>query len=265
MQSENRPLIVIPLHKKIPSDSEVVSLQRVLTVLPKYDFSIACPKSLDIAGYLNYFERADLRVLVERFEDSYFQSEEGYNHLMLTTEFYSRFDAWKYIIIYQLDCFIFKDEIKKWVTADYDYVGAPWFNHEQPLNFYKSLVYSKWKIIELLKRSIDFNKGEKIYVGNGGLSLRKVEKFKNILKVLKLVFKRHLRGHIHEDYIWSILVTKYFSDFKVPSAATASRFALEEIKEPINLDSLESLPMACHAWERYYPELWKSLVMKFDK
>jgi len=264
MQSGNRLVVVIPIYKEGLTESEIISLKRVIKVLSNRDFSIVCPENLAVTNYLNYFVQAGVKVLVQRFDDNYFNSIEGYNRLMLSVEFYSRFTLWTYLIIYQLDSFIFKDDLEKWIEADYDYIGAPWPNHERALNFYKSLIYSRYKLIGLLKKTIDFNKGERVFVGNGGLSFRKVSKFKMISKILHLFFRRHLAGQINEDYIWSILVTKYFASFRVPPATIASKFALEESVEPIDLGSIESLPVACHAWEKYYPLLWKSVINKFD-
>jgi hypothetical protein len=263
MQSGNKVIVVIPVYKQSLPDDEIISLQRVIKVLSKNDFSIVCAKSLDIKQYTHYFEGAGTGFSVDRFDDKYFRSISDYNRLMLSPNFYSRFQTWQYMIIYQLDCFIFKDEVEKWITGDFDYVGAPWVSYDQSLNFYRSLIYSRWKLIGLLKKSIDFNRGEKIFVGNGGCSIRKVKKFANISKILHLFFKRHLRGHVNEDFIWSVLATKYFRNFKVPTVTVASQFALEEINHPVDLDSMETLPMAAHAWKRYYPDLWQSIIVKF--
>jgi len=264
MQSENKMVIVIPVYKIALTQAEIISLQRILMVLSKYDFSLACAHSLNEGIYENYFKKAGVKISIEKFDDSFFKSIEGYNRLMLSTKFYSRFKSWDYMLIYQLDCFIFKDDIERWLEGEYDYIGSPWPHCERQLNFYKSLLYSRWSLVGALKKRIDFNQGKKIFVGNGGFSIRKIRKFENISQLLHLFFKKHLGGHVNEDYIWSILVTKYFSNFKIPSVAIASKFALEETMDPINLD-IETLPMASHAWERYYPELWQSVILKFSK
>ena len=50
----------------------------------------------------------------ESFEDEYFKGISGYNRLMMSEVFYRRFIGYEYILIYQLDAYIFKDELKKW-------------------------------------------------------------------------------------------------------------------------------------------------------
>lgn len=44
---------------------------------------------------------------------------------MLTKEFYLRFRQWEYLLIYQLDAYVFQDELMDWCNKGYDYIGAP--------------------------------------------------------------------------------------------------------------------------------------------
>ena len=71
----------------------------------------------------------------------------------MSKEFYKRFSKFKYILIYQLDCLVFSSNLKSWCQLGYDYIGAPIF-------------------IKLNTPSLDY-----CFIGNGGLSLRKVSKF----------------------------------------------------------------------------------------
>ena len=48
-------------------------------------------------------------------------------NLMLSPFFYESFLDFKYVLIHQLDVFIFKDELNYWCNQNYDYIGAPWF------------------------------------------------------------------------------------------------------------------------------------------
>ena len=43
--------IVIPIHKAIPDDNELVSLKCCFRVLGKYDIFIVCPEQLDLNVY----------------------------------------------------------------------------------------------------------------------------------------------------------------------------------------------------------------------
>lgn len=265
MQSGKEVIIVIPVYKEAMSDAERLSLERLLQTLRGYDYALVCPAALEERQYHRCFDQWNVRAEIQRFDNNYFSSIQGYNRLLLSKEFYARFGKWKYILIHQLDCLVLKDELKRWVIADYDYIGSPWVDTDRTLRFYQSLNYSRWPVLGWLKRRLDYNQGKMVTVGNGGFSLRKVERFQQISRVLSLFFRRHLQGQVNEDYIWSILVPKYFPKFKVPSAAMASKFALEKVSVAVNLDAMESLPMAVHAWEKYYPEWWQSLLTKYGK
>lgn len=80
------------------------------------------------------------------FHENYFKSIDGYNKLMLSPSFYKAFSNYEYILIYQLDAWVFKDELQHWCNQKYDYIGAP--------------IYQNNKLIG---------------IGNGGFSLRKVD------------------------------------------------------------------------------------------
>ena len=73
--------------------------------------------------------------------------------MILSADFYKHFTAWKYILILQLDVYIFgtADDLKNFVAMDKTYIGAPWT---------KEYAYS----IGIPEEKC----------GNGGLSLRKV-------------------------------------------------------------------------------------------
>jgi len=44
---------------------------------------------------------------------------------MMSPAFYDAFKAFDYILIYQLDAFVFRDELEYFCSLGYDYIGAP--------------------------------------------------------------------------------------------------------------------------------------------
>lgn len=44
---------------------------------------------------------------------------------MLEADFYRRFGKYKYMLIYQLDAFVFSDKLLDFCEMGYDYIGAP--------------------------------------------------------------------------------------------------------------------------------------------
>src|SRR6185312_14561683 len=143
---------------------------------------------------------------------------------------------YKYILFYELDAWVFRDELNYWCTKGYDYIGAPW---------------------------LDSSTKQIVGVGNGGFSLRKVNSSIRIFKRMVLLqrlrslwFKSHLQAIIrfpnfisyfkkilrinnmedvniihcasypNEDHYWAIL-SRFFCDFKVAPHDDAVRFSFE--------------------------------------
>jgi hypothetical protein len=141
--------VVIPGYNRphFTADEET-SFRHLETFLRPYDKFLVVPRSLSI-------QRAGFAL--KRFHDSYFGSAIANARLMLSREFYKAFADYRYILIYQLDALVFSDQLLDWCATDLDYVGAPWVNCED----------SPWV--------------SRPRVGNGGLSLRKVESFLKVL------------------------------------------------------------------------------------
>ena len=96
---------------------------------------------------------------------------------MLSNFFYSAFREYDYMLLYQLDAFVFKNELLYWCNKNYDYIGAPWIASKQTL----------LKKIELQFKSKRKQKRAEIFfkVGNGGFSLRRIQKFFDITEKYK--------------------------------------------------------------------------------
>ena len=123
---------------------------------PDEELSLACLR-LHAAGIPGYLVVPDDLVLnfnyagftVIRVPRGAMASIAAYNRMMLTPWFYRLFNGYRHILLYQLDCLMFGDDVTAWCRRDWSYVGAPWFG----------------------KRAPDDLKS----VGNGGFSLRRVD------------------------------------------------------------------------------------------
>jgi hypothetical protein len=165
----------------------------------------------------------------------------------LSNSFYERFLDCKYILIYQLDGLIFKDELKYWCDKNYDYIGAPWL--VQPRGIIRTISnFFNPKFDE--NRKVIFNK-----VGNGGVSLRKVESFYKISKSLGDLIQRYLKKDEHfiyrtEDVFWSIRVSDFYPDFKIPDYKEAVRFSIDRKPKLAFQLNNQILPFACHGFTK---------------
>ena len=132
--------IVIPVYKEYMDRYEEISFHRALEVFSAYPVFLVGPKG--ISGR-NYHKLKKLDIFY--FDDKYFKGISGYNRLMLSLDFYETFLDYNYILIYQLDAFVFDNNIMDWCLLGYDYIGAPWLNTNAncSLSVIKNIPFSK--------------------------------------------------------------------------------------------------------------------------
>jgi hypothetical protein len=179
---------------------------------------------------------------------------------MLSSEFYRRFHDSEYILIYQLDSFVFRDELSLWCAKGYDYTGAPWL---------KKTIYTLPIISTLNKLFFRYdrfrNKKSKqsLYnkVGNGGFSLRKIEAFQKATIVYDSKIKDYLqqkRSHLYnEDVFWATEVP----EFSYPSVTEALLFSFDKYPNYSFHLTNKRLPFGCHGWyKRKMKRFWKPVI-----
>ena len=227
--------VLIPVYKSSLSSSEARSLAQCLQVLGAHPIQLVAPAGLDTS---EYDRSAGRSLAVEYFEPAFFGSVRGYSQLLVSKVFYQRFEAHEYILIYQLDAWVFSDQLLHWCRRSYDYIGAPWLDAPPlPAGTAPLLNLSKY-----LKNK----------VGNGGLSLRRVQAHLRWAPWVSLVFKAIPKN---EDLLWTLFVP-----FKKPAAEEALGFAFELDPAQSYRLNKEQLPFGCHAWEKYDAEFWKKFI-----
>lgn len=248
-------VVVIPIYKNTLTEGERLSLNQCVKILGNYSIVFVQPESLD-SSTISF----DGRIKTECFPDKYFKTVFGYNELMLSDFFYKRFSSSKYMLIYQLDAYVFKDELMKWCAKGYDYIGAPWIESPNTLlNRFLKLFHSKRK----KEREIIFFK-----VGNGGFSLRNIKTSISVTQRFKQEIKESLTRdkddfRIMEDVFWSVKVPKLFPEFKIPGYKEALGFAMDRKPElAIKLNNNE-LPFGCHGFEKSkVKDFWELKILK---
>jgi len=249
--------VTIPIYKARITDDEILSLTQTIKVLGRYPIIFFAPASLDTSFYENYCGDK-ITFQVKKFNDDFFDGIPGYNRLMLSQEFYSSFINYKYILICQLDAFIFRDELEYWCKKGYDYIGAPYIYVD--MDAYPIKVLTKYRRLLIFLNnhfpsSYTFKK-----VGNGGLSLRNVKKTLFLLRFKKLSPK--IWETLMEDNFFQYWGNVVFPFFKLPNAIEAAKFSIElDAKKTFELIG-SKLPFGCHAFLRYEPEFWKEHIEK---
>lgn len=249
--------IVVPIYKSEINSFEYSSLMQCEKVLYKYPKAIVCPISIlpEIKRKFPHWE-------VIHFDDTFFRGIEGYNSLMLNKIFYKAFSDFKYILIYQLDAWVFRDELISWCEKDFDYIGSPWLLKPK---YYKLLpkLFLKVKAIVYKIQGKPFRKlivGDKI--GNGGFSLRKVSSFLKSIDTnrdkINIFLERSKKYHeFNEDVYWAT----QNPDFKYPQINEGLLFAIDQYPDLCYELNGKKLPFGCHGWSKPNKiEFWKQFI-----
>lgn len=229
--------IVIPIYKQFPAETELRSLKQCLTILASYPIAVVYPQGLSLEGYLPLLNQAQ-EVSFINLDPKHFTGVKSYSKLLVSKAFYQLFAEYAYLLIYQLDAWVFRDELSTWCRKGFDYIGAPWLS-EPPASQKKR---SPLRLSQLLVRR----------VGNGGFSLRKVSthiRWSRWTQILFLLLPKN------EDLLWSLFVPLH-----KPSYREALCFAFEvEPRKSLQLTE-GKLPFGCHGWEKYEKDFWHSFI-----
>ena len=242
---ENSVAVVIPIYQSTLSVAEKASLKQCMHVLGKYPVKIIKPHSLN----LDTLQKEYPAIEMISFGNEYFSGTDAYNRLLTSVEFYKTFLSFEFILIYQLDAFVFRDELSEWCRKGYDYIGAPSLHQEEFNTLGKE---SKNEYAKALSANR--------IVFNGGLSLRRIPAFIRYLKIYNWFYPAWLGN---EDMLFSqeatrLIPMKLF--LRLPTWQEALHFSFE--KSPAATFELTNnlLPFACHAWERYDPDFWSAFI-----
>ncbi|MFI5158785.1 MAG: DUF5672 family protein, partial [Sphingobacteriales bacterium] len=203
------------------------------------------------------------------FNDEYFKDIQGYNRLMLDSVFYKQLLNYKYILIHQLDAFVFKDELTEWCNRGINYIGAPWMRKKEYPNVFKAIISRGLQYLakryDIKKRGLPSKKQFDNNVGNGGFSLRKVQSFYQICieereKIAE--YNKKITHHYNEDAFWAIEVNRKKKVLNIPGYKTALQFAFELAPERSYCINHQQLPFGCHAWD-LYTDFWRPIFKEY--
>ena len=232
MPSSELVAVVIPVYRSEMSNFERISLQQCIRKLGHYPIIVVKPQSLDVSHLKTFHSNFEIK----SFDDAYFEGIDEYNLLLTQPEFYQSFEKYKYILIYQLDAFVFKDELEQWCKKGYDYVGAPYINPNG----------SAQSITDLKKPLL-----------NGGLSLRNVQASLKLIHLYKQIYGQW-PGNV--DMLFSLHSTRLFvfrPFMKLPDLNKALAFSFEQFPDHCYELTQHTLPFGCHAWEKYNLNFWR--------
>jgi Protein of unknown function (DUF5672) len=226
--------VLIPIYQLSMTPQEQYSFQQGIKVLAKYPIIIIKPQSLDVGVIQKQFSQ----ITTVSFADDYFKDIEGYNRLLTSTHFYKQFLAYDFVLIYQLDALVFRDELLDWCNKNYDYIGAP----HLPTQLQKPIFNTKKTML------------------NGGFSLRKV---KPCLRLIEWYSAAFGQWPGNEDMLFSLHATRLVLFrwlMRLPTCQEALLFAFEQTPKQAFMIVNSHLPFGCHAWQKYDPDFWNTQV-----
>ncbi len=219
--------------------------KRLCIVVPQYKEELSAEEQFSLDSLRKYKGDIEIQFIKPRsiafwckwFDDRYFESIYTYSELLLSRKFWEAFEEYDYILLYQLDCLLFKRNLLTWCDRGWDYVGAPWVTG-----------YA--------------DEGDSFMgVGNGGFSLRNVKKCLQVFNVLG-VDRIPADPKAHEDVVWCQMVPHMlpFLHFKVAPIEEAMYFAVETGID-LNKKLLKDVkPTGAHAYMKRNPTYLKGLV-----
>ena len=248
--------VIIPIYKNTFTATEKRSLMQAYDILKAYPLVVIKPESLDLSELQAEFPR----LTFTSFDDAYFKGISGYNRLMLASVFYERFLDSTYILIYQLDAFVFRDELKEWCSKGYDYIGAPWL--QKPVYRFP-IISTIMHLAHIYHRQKGEPSKQDLYnkIGNGGLSLRKTDSHYRVTREQADRINFYLaqdRHHLYnEDVFWATEAT----GFIYPEAMEAIRFAFDKYPAYCYKLTGGQLPFGCHSWyKRKMKKFWQPII-----
>ena len=248
--------IIIPIYKNNLSLNEDISLKRALKVFKNRD--IVLVTFFELKHYCYQIKKNHCNINIQIFDKKYFNSIRGYNRFLMSKSFYKAFINFNYILICQLDVYVFEDKLDYWIEKQYCNIGAPLFKG-----------YNK------------ISKDFRIFGNNGGFCLRKTQSCLDVLSNIKyrfynlstlfkiessflwklfrilrdgLLFNyncKHFYPIINEDIFWSAIVPIENKLFLVPKPEEAMLFSFDANPKLLYEKSNNKFPMAIHAWWKY--------------
>ncbi|MBP3763013.1 MAG: hypothetical protein J6I49_03920 [Bacteroidales bacterium] len=271
--------VVIPIIAPTAEGDELQSLRQCLKVLNRWDIHYICSRELDTTFYEQLNAEHGVPFSKCTFGEEWFNGVKAYNRLCFSPMLYETFERYEYMLIYQLDAYVFEDRLEEWCRRGYDYIGGPW----------------------LCPWSAAVENLDHWEVGNGGFCLRNVQTFIRVLTTPRLLHKP-LKGMNRFRYenrqrlkqkpwlaLWlafraasgwhntlayyikqngqedkTFAQCQYNGLMRMPDAREAMAFSFDMRPATCYKLTGNRLPMGCHMWFKYdnetfwYPQIYRN-------
>jgi len=241
--------LVTPTHNAQITEVEIFMLKNSLNLHKNVDHYFCIPDNIPSGFLTRNFPKSN----VLKLSSNNFESLQSYNRLLLNSSFYEMFKVFSYVAILQLDSVLLKN-IEPVIDMNFDYVGAPWRKNIRVSIYNKKMHGNNKRLIWLPYRNVQ--------VGNGGLSIRKIESMIQITEKIRTTSfgGDALSGYQNEDFVISYMCKKL--NLKVPNHLLAETIFVEEY---LSNKSHEIEPYGFHALEKFDSKKYSDLVRRLSK
>jgi len=256
--------VLIPIYNSAQSPPEKLSIRHLEHFLANADKYILSPKNL---------KNISSPYPVKYFDEVFFTNPGSYSQLLLSSRFYKEFSDYPFILIYQLDCLIFSEQLEFWYKSGYDYIGAPFFWDKSDPNKGFSRVgnggFSQRKVSSFLKvlnsRRVP-RLGEVFKAGLPDLKhLPLIKRFIKTFKVFRdarLGVKMYIQNYtLNEDLFWSDRAKLFYPEFNIAPVKYGLKFSFEMFPRYCYKRNGRRLPFGCHAWSKWDRTFWEPYLL----
>ena len=190
-------MIVTPIWRPVLDELEA----RLMRVTDRTNESTSrafiAPRGMDVTWYAQEFPDWEIRFVDQR----HLASVTAYSAWMTSPYPYRLFSDTTMMIVCQTDAVLVRSVLDLQMES-FDFIGAPWSPPVRVLRVgHRMAVFSPTGGGPLHARLF----GQRLWVGNGGLSIRKTAAFEEVAVRLAERFPEHLRTRVHEDVYFAAL------------------------------------------------------------
>lgn len=237
--------VIIPIYKPQLKDYERAALENNLRLLEGFPVTFLKPEHTDMTELHEQYPAVGMQSVSDEWLGTK-KGIQGYNEMMMSEKFYELFSDYEYILICHVDAWLFRNELVEWCRKGYDHVAAPWPMRPR---------YRRFPLKQYLKLKLWLKPKRKIIhcqmfgkIGNGGLSLRRVETFRKacVDYADTIAYYNSQSGALYnEDLFWALEPS-----LKLPSVEEALKFSFD-LKPELSYElNHQQLPMACHGFNK---------------
>lgn len=262
-------VVVIIAHKSELTENERASLRQCYKILGRHPIKLICPKGLNVSVYKEINPESEIVFIDPKWQATY----KMFNELKKDKLLYEMFSDYEYMLYYELDAWVFRDELEFWCDKGYDYIGAPWFAEENGSGKLTFKLggnggFSLRKIstaLTILQRIKAISRCRNFWYRSKLQSIFRFEKSQLISKLFSIKIEAGFIGligglHFHEDSFWSKYVPITFPDYKMAPPEESLKFSFEMRAPFLYHYNNDELPFGCHAWEKYESEFWRQFI-----